>query len=91
LTGEGSKADNDEMNASSSKADLPFADAIPPEVMADLQTIVDSLSAGRPIPPEVVARVRERGDRLREEIYQKHGLLDIGVPAIRELRGELPE
>jgi hypothetical protein len=25
-------------------------------------------------------------DRIREEIFQKHGILDIGVPAIRELR-----
>jgi hypothetical protein len=25
-------------------------------------------------------------DRIREEIRRKHGTLDIGVPAIRELR-----
>jgi hypothetical protein len=33
----------------------------------------------------------ERIDRIWEAIYRQHGLLDIGVPAIRELRGELPE
>jgi hypothetical protein len=35
------------------------------------------------------AKMREackRMDRLREETYRKHGLLDISVPAIRELR-----
>ncbi len=36
-------------------------------------------------------RACERMDRIREEIRAKHGILDIGVPAIRELRGELPE
>jgi hypothetical protein len=33
-------------------------------------------------------RARENMDRIREEIYCEHGLLDIGVPAIRELRDE---
>jgi hypothetical protein len=28
-------------------------------------------------------------DRISEEIQKKHGVLDIGVPAIRELRGEI--
>ena len=29
-----------------------------------------------------------RMDKMREEIKKKHGILDIGVPAIRELRDE---
>ena len=41
--------------------------------------------------PEAMRRAAERMDRMREETYREHGLLDIGVPAIRELRGELPE
>jgi hypothetical protein len=41
--------------------------------------------------PEAMRRAAERMDRMREETYRAHGLLDIGVPAIRELRGELPE
>jgi len=44
------------------------------------------LTSGDPLDPEVARRIRERGDRIREEIFQKHGLQDIGVPAIRELR-----
>jgi hypothetical protein len=33
------------------------------------------------------------GEVLQEllEIFAKHGLVDIAVPAIRELRGELPD
>jgi hypothetical protein len=38
--------------------------------------------------PEAMRRACERMDRRREEIRQKHGILDIGVPAIRELRDE---
>ena len=30
----------------------------------------------------------ERMDKRREEIRQQHGILDIGVPAIRELRDD---
>ena len=36
----------------------------------------------RPIMRQAAASM----DRLREEIRQKHGLLDIAVPAIREFR-----
>jgi hypothetical protein len=62
-----------------------------PEAMADEATVMASFISGTPLDPEVGRRVRERGRRIREEIYRQHGLLDIGVPAIRELRGELPD
>jgi hypothetical protein len=64
----------------------PFADVIPPELAADTQAVIDHLMTGKPLDPEIYARLRERADRIRDEIFQKHGLLDIGVPAIRELR-----
>jgi hypothetical protein len=41
--------------------------------------------------PEVVRRVHEDALKITQSLYEKYGLLDIGVPAIRELRGELPE
>jgi hypothetical protein len=59
-------------------------------IEADAQAVLDHFATGKPLSPEVAQRVHERGQRIREEVYQKHGLLDIGVPAIRELRGELP-
>lgn len=64
---------------------------IPPEVMADAQAVIDQLMSGKPLDPETYRRIRERAERITEEIRQKHGIVDIGVPAIRELRGELPE
>src|SRR5438552_553378 len=57
------------------------------EIKADAQTIADCVTAGRPVPAEVVRRVRERAERARLEVLEKHGILNIGVPAIRELRG----
>lgn len=58
---------------------------------ADLQAVFDHLALGTPLDPETAKRVHERGQKIRQEIFRKHGTLDIGVPAIRELRGELPD
>lgn len=38
--------------------------------------------------PERIKRARENMDRIREEIRKEHGVLDIGVAAIRELRDQ---
>jgi hypothetical protein len=58
---------------------------IPPQVMAELQAAADRVAEGIR-DPEIMAKACERMDQLREEIRRKHGILDIGVPAIRELR-----
>ena len=58
---------------------------IPPHVMAELQAAADRAAQGIR-DPEIMLQACERMDRRREEIRQKHGILDIGVPAIRELR-----
>lgn len=59
--------------------------AIPPEIMAELQEAADQAAKGIR-DPEAMRAACEHMDQLREEIYRKHGVLDIGVPAIRELR-----
>jgi hypothetical protein len=58
---------------------------IPPQVMAELQAAADRAAKGLR-DPQIRAKACERMDHLREEIRRQHGLLDIGVPAIRELR-----
>ncbi len=64
--------------------------AITPELEAEFQAAVRrAMSSMRD--PEAMRKACERMDRMREETYHQHGLLNIGVPAIRELRGELPE
>jgi len=64
--------------------------AITPELEAEFEAAVRQAMSGVR-DPEAMRRAAERMDRMREETYRKHGLLEIGVPAIRELRGELPE
>ncbi len=64
---------------------------IPPDVAADNQAVIDHVMTGRPLDPEVLRRVQERAEEIRQRIFREHGLVDIGVPAIRELRGPLPE
>jgi len=60
--------------------------ATPPDVLADTRAVMEHLTTGTPLPPEIARRVRERAERITEEIRQTHGVLDIGVPAIRALR-----
>lgn len=62
----------------------PLPDIVPMD--AGTQAVIDKLTTGKPIDPETYRRIRERADRIRDEIFQKHGLLDISVPSIRELR-----
>lgn len=64
---------------------------IPPDALADAQIVAECVAAGKPIPPEVFRRVREEAQRITARLERQYGQLDIGVPAIRELRGELPE
>lgn len=58
------------------------------DAQADLQAICDAIAQKRPIDPAVAARVEERGKRATEEIYARHGLLNVAVDLIREVRDE---
>lgn len=64
---------------------------IPPDILADAQIVAECGAAGKPIPSEVSRRVREEAQQITARFEREYGQLDIGVPAIRELRGELPE
>lgn len=61
------------------------------ELDADTQAVIEHAMTGKPLDPEIAGRVRADGEKVRQEIFAKHGLVDIAVPAIRELRGELPD
>ena len=72
------------MNATKPAAGVPTA------VDAELhEAIRRAMSGARD--PEEMRKACERMDRMREEVRKREGVLDIGVPAIRELRGELPD
>ena len=59
---------------------------LPPELAEHTKAVLDKLSTGKPIDPEIYNRIRTEAARVREEILHRHGLLDVAVPAIRELR-----
>ena len=57
----------------------------PKHLLAELRAAAE-VAATSVRDPEVMKCAKERMDMIRDEIYRKHGLLDIGVPAIRDLR-----
>ena len=60
---------------------------IPSEILDQMRdAAIKAMAPARD--PEAMKKACERMDRMREEIKKKHGVLDIGVPAIRELRDE---
>ncbi len=69
--------------------DITAECASDPLVAADEQAVMAHYLTGKPLDPEVARRVHERAQKIRAETYRKYGLVDIAVPAIRELRGEL--
>jgi hypothetical protein len=64
--------------------------SVPSEIDLELEEALRQAMSGIR-DPEEMRKACERMDRMREEVYKREGLLDIGVPAIRELRGELPD
>ena len=86
-----SAMENGNMSTTSETTLRPGEIVYPPNVQADLDAVMRSLETGIPVDPDVRARMRARGEAIRQKAFEQFGLLDIGVPAIRELRGELPE
>ena len=60
---------------------------IPAALMARLQEAADRAATGIR-DPEAMREAVESLNTLREQINQRHGLLDIAVPSIRELRDQ---
>ena len=66
------------------------SDVPDPAVQADDEAVMQAFLMGTPLDPDVAHRVQGRSRLIREEVFRKHGVVDIAVPAIRELRGPLP-
>jgi hypothetical protein len=62
-----------------------LATPIPAELLAEMQEAAERAANGVR-DPERMRQACERMDCIREEIRREHGVLDIGVPALRELR-----
>jgi hypothetical protein len=66
--------------------DKPFA-TTPPELRAEIEAAVRRAMSGKR-DPEAMRRACEHMDQVREQIRQQHGVQDIGVELIRDLRGD---
>jgi hypothetical protein len=58
-----------------------------PQVLADLDAVMKRIATAGPVDPELSRRIRERAERITEQLGQEHGKLDIAVQVIRETRG----
>jgi hypothetical protein len=63
--------------------------SIPPDIAADNQAVLDHVLTGRRLDPEIARRVHERARKIRQEILQKHGVINVAVDLIREIREEI--
>jgi hypothetical protein len=53
---------------------------------ADAKAVAACIAAGKPIPDDIAVRVRCRADEARRQLLAQHGVQDIGVQIIREIR-----
>ena len=63
----------------------PNTAGIPAALMTELQEAAERAAQGVR-DPDAMRRAAASMDRLREKIRRRHGLLDIAVPALHELR-----
>ena len=68
--------------------DLIMSTEAKPTLDADTEALMERIIHGTPLPADVYRRIREQGDRLREEMRQKHGTVEIAVDLVREIRDE---
>lgn len=54
--------------------------------VADSKAVLEHLTQGTPLDPDVYRRVHERAAKITEELRRKYGTLDIAVDLIRQAR-----
>jgi len=62
--------------------------ALAADVLADMQAVADAAAVGTPVDPEVVRRIRERSERVQQELVRRYGIREIAVDLIRHGRDE---
>ncbi len=56
--------------------------------ITDLDAAHAAIAAGKPLDPVIKKRVHERAEKVREEVRRNHGLLNVAVDLVREIRDE---
>ena len=52
----------------------------------DLEVMAQALSEGKPVDPAVKKRLKEQGEKTRQEIFERQGVLNVAVDLVRETR-----
>jgi hypothetical protein len=60
--------------------------SIPSDLLADGEAVVAAILAGKKPSADLAQRVRTRAAKITADTKAKHGVLQIGTAAIRELR-----
>ncbi len=64
------------------------ATATPPDLLDDMKAVAEAIASGRPVSPEVARRVRERSEKVQEQLLRQYGVRQIAVDLIRQSREE---
>lgn len=68
-----------------------MTNAIPRDIREEFEVVAEYVCTGKPLPLDFDRRIRERAQKFRLEIFKKHGLVDIAVPASRGLHDDALE
>jgi hypothetical protein len=61
--------------------------AIPADEMADMEVVCRRVAEGKPVTdPALRTRIYERSEQVRRAMLEKHGVTNIAVDLIREVR-----
>ena len=61
---------------------------IPLDLLDDMQAVADAAAAGRAVDSEVAKRIRERSEKVQEQLERQFGVREIAVDLIRQGREE---
>jgi hypothetical protein len=59
-----------------------------PQARDDYQAVMRHVAEGTPVEPELTRRVRERAERITEEIRREHGDIDV-VKLLHDARDDI--
>jgi hypothetical protein len=59
------------------------------EIAAESQAVMDQVLSGRPLDAKILERIEQRRKRIRQEIMDRLGVLDVAVELVREARDEV--
>lgn len=65
----------------------PTTPELPSDVRLMLDEAIRHVQTGEG-DPTILKRIHDEAEKIKRELFEKYDLLDIGTPAIRELRDE---